>query len=59
MQKAGSELRRLSVPLSTGDGTENALGVYFSTRVLRCVWGFQMELPNGHRLPALIRPTPH
>lgn len=46
MQKAGSELRRLSVPLSTEDGAEEAMGVYFSTRVLQCVCGFQMELPE-------------
>jgi hypothetical protein len=43
MQTAGSELRRLSIPLST---EEDALDVYFPTRVLRCVCGFQMELPE-------------
>ena len=46
MQKAGSELRRLSVPLSTGEGAGNALDLYFPTRVLRCVCGFQLELPE-------------
>ena len=46
MKKAGSELRRLSAPLSTEDQTEDALGVYLSTRVLRCDCGFQMELPE-------------
>ena len=46
MKKAGSELRRLSAPLSTEDEAEDALGVYLSTRVLRCDCGFQMELPE-------------
>jgi hypothetical protein len=46
MKKAGSELRRLSVPLSTEDGAEDSLGVYLSARVLRCNCGFQMELPE-------------
>ncbi|MBT2547239.1 hypothetical protein [Arthrobacter sp. ISL-65] len=46
MKMAGSELRKLSVPLSTEDGAQDALGVYLSTRVLRCVCGFQMELPE-------------
>lgn len=46
MKKAGSELRKLAVPLSTEDGAEDALGVYLSTRVLTCVCGFQMELPE-------------
>lgn len=46
MQKAGSELRRLAVPLSTEHGAGNALDVYFSTRVLQCVCGFRLELPE-------------
>ncbi|WP_457972754.1 hypothetical protein [Arthrobacter sp. D1-17] len=46
MKKAGSELRKLSAPLSTEDEGEDALGVYLSTRVLRCGCGFQMELPE-------------
>ncbi|WP_307028110.1 hypothetical protein [Arthrobacter globiformis] len=46
MKKAGSELRRLSAPLSTEGVSEDALDVYFSTRVLRCTCGFQMELPE-------------
>lgn len=46
MQKAGSELRRLSAPLSTEDAAEDTLDVYLSTRVLRCPCGFQMELPE-------------
>lgn len=46
MEKAGSELRRLSAPLSTEDTDEGELDVYLSTRVLRCVCGFQMELPE-------------
>jgi hypothetical protein len=46
MATAGSELRRLSAPISTeGPGTD-ALDVYLSTRVLRCTCGFQMELPE-------------
>jgi hypothetical protein len=46
MKKAGSELRKFSAPLTSEEGSENALGVYLSTRVLRCVCGFQMELPE-------------
>jgi hypothetical protein len=46
MKKAGSELRKLSAPVSTERATEDALGVYLSTRVLRCACGFQMELPE-------------
>ncbi|SFU11412.1 hypothetical protein [Arthrobacter sp. ov118] len=46
MEKAGSEHRRLSAPLTTETATEDALDVYLSTRVLRCVCGFQMELPE-------------
>jgi hypothetical protein len=46
MEKAGSELRRLSAPLSTEDMAEDELSVYLSTRVLRCACGFQMELPE-------------
>lgn len=51
MESTGSELRRLSAPLSTDgssaeDSGRGALDVYLSTRVLRCVCGFQMELPE-------------
>lgn len=46
MEKAGSELRRLSAPLSTEAADQDALDVYLSTRVLRCACGFQMELPE-------------
>ena len=46
MTRAGSELRRLSAPLSTEGTAEDTLDVYLSTRVLRCSCGFQMELPE-------------
>jgi hypothetical protein len=46
MEKAGSELRRLSAPLSTEGSAEDTLDVYLATRVLRCTCGFQMELPE-------------
>jgi hypothetical protein len=46
MQKAGSELRRLSAPVFTDGGLEDGLDVYMTTRVLRCPCGFQMELPE-------------
>ena len=46
MRKAGSELRRLSAPLSTGSTDGDTLDVYLATRVLRCDCGFQMELPE-------------
>lgn len=46
MAKAGSEVRRLSAPLSTDAAADDTLEVYLSTRVLRCVCGFQMELPE-------------
>lgn len=46
MENAGTELRRLSVPLSTQRTSDDTLEVYLSTRVLRCVCGFQMELPE-------------
>jgi hypothetical protein len=46
MGKAGSELRRLSAPLSADGTGEVVLDVYLSTRVLRCVCGFQIELPE-------------
>jgi len=46
MTKAGSEVRKLSAPLSTEGATDDTLNVYLATRVLRCVCGFQMELPE-------------
>ncbi|MFE4837266.1 hypothetical protein ACFRAU_21630 [Arthrobacter sp. NPDC056691] len=46
MAKAGSEVRRLSAPLTTEGPAEDTLDVYLSTRVLRCTCGFQMELPE-------------
>jgi hypothetical protein len=46
MEKASSELRRLTAPLSTDDAADDALDVYLSTKVIRCVCGFQMELPE-------------
>lgn len=64
MEKAGSELRRLRAPVSTDRDTENALDVYFATRVLRCPCGFQMELPDlptASAFPAIggRNPDPH
>ena len=47
MHKAGSEVRRLSAPLSTevaADDTLECLSV--PPDVLRCTCGFQMELPE-------------
>lgn len=46
MGTAGSELRRLSAPLSTEGTGEDGPDIYLSTRVLRCVCGFQLELPE-------------
>jgi len=51
MEKIGSDLRRLSAPLTTEDSTtggtgQESLDVYLRTRVLRCACGFQMELPD-------------
>jgi hypothetical protein len=46
MRKAGSEIRRLSAPLSTEGTDRDSLDVYLATRVLRCDCGFQMELPE-------------
>jgi hypothetical protein len=46
MRKAGSELRRLSAPLSTESTDGHTLDVHLATRVLRCECGFQMELPE-------------
>jgi hypothetical protein len=46
MKKAGSELRRLSAPRSTKIAAEDDLEVCLATRVLRCVCGFQLELPE-------------
>jgi hypothetical protein len=46
MEKAGAELRGLHAPVTTDQTTGDPLGVYLSTRVLRCACGFQMELPE-------------
>jgi hypothetical protein len=46
MEKARSELRRLSAAQFTSGEAEDSLDVYLSTRVLRCVCGFQMEVPE-------------
>jgi hypothetical protein len=51
MEKVGSDLRRLTTPLTTEDaateGTgQESLEVYLRARVLRCTCGFQMELPD-------------
>lgn len=46
MKKAGSEPCRLTAPRSTESPAEDNLEVYLSMRVLRCVCGFQMELPE-------------
>jgi hypothetical protein len=46
MEKAGSELRRFSAPLSTESAEADPLDVYLATRVLRCSCGFQIELPE-------------
>ncbi len=46
MEKTGSELRRLSAPVSTDKDQEETFDVYMSTRVLHCRCGFQVELPE-------------
>ena len=46
IEKAGAELRGLHAPVTTDHTTGDPLGVYLSTRVLRCACGFQMELPE-------------
>jgi hypothetical protein len=46
MEKAGAELRGLHTPVTTDQTTGDPLGVYLSTRVLRCACGFQIELPE-------------
>jgi hypothetical protein len=46
MKKAGSELHKLSVPLSTEAAAEDSPGVYLSTRILKCDCGFQIEVPE-------------
>lgn len=46
MERAGHELRRLHASVSSSRPDGEALDVYLSTRVIRCVCGFQMELPE-------------
>lgn len=46
MRLAGSDLHSIYSPLSTEQSSEDVLGVYLRTRVLRCVCGFQMEIPE-------------
>lgn len=46
MHAAGSELRSVYSPVTTDTPAASFLGVYLSTRVLRCDCGFQMELPR-------------
>lgn len=46
MHTAGSELRGIYAPLSTEQSPEGVLEVYLRTRVLHCVCGFQMEIPE-------------
>ncbi|MDQ0850972.1 DNA-directed RNA polymerase subunit RPC12/RpoP [Arthrobacter sp. B3I9] len=46
MEKAGSGLQRIHLPVKTDQPTDGALAVYLSTRVLRCPCGFQIELPE-------------
>lgn len=46
MHTAGSELRGIHAPLSTEQNSEDVLEVYLRTRVLHCVCGFQMEIPE-------------
>ncbi|MDQ0676968.1 hypothetical protein QFZ30_000350 [Arthrobacter pascens] len=46
MEKSGTELRHLQGPRSTENVQYWALDVYLSTRVLRCICGFQIEVPE-------------
>ncbi|MBT2521174.1 hypothetical protein [Arthrobacter sp. ISL-28] len=46
MHTAGSELRGIHTTLSTEQSSEDVLDVYLRTRVLHCVCGFQMEIPE-------------
>ncbi|MBT2534215.1 hypothetical protein J7E83_19210 [Arthrobacter sp. ISL-48] len=46
MEKGGTELRRFQASRSTENVQDEALDVYLSTRVLRCVCGFQIEVPE-------------
>lgn len=46
MHTAGSELRGIHAPLSTEQNSEDVLEVYLRTRVLHCVCGFQIEIPE-------------
>lgn len=46
MEKGGTELRHLQAPRSTENVQYRALDVYLSTRVLRCICGFQIEVPE-------------
>jgi hypothetical protein len=46
MHTACSELRGIYAPLRTEQTSEGVLNVYLRTRVLHCVCGFQMEIPE-------------
>ena len=46
MEKGGTEHRHLQAPWSTENVQYWALDVYLSTRVLRCICGFQIEVPE-------------
>ena len=46
MEKGGTELRHLQGPRSTENVQYWALDVYLSTCVLRCICGFQIEVPE-------------
>lgn len=46
MEKGGTGLRHFQAPRSTENVQDPALDVYLSTRVLRCMCGFQIEIPE-------------
>ena len=46
MGKGGTELQRRQAPRSTENVQHWALDIYLSTRVLRCICGFQIEVPE-------------
>lgn len=46
MQRFGSEIRCFTAPVSTDRAWDDALDIYLRTRVLRCVCGFQIDLPD-------------
>jgi hypothetical protein len=46
MEKGGPERRRFQASRSAENVQDEVLDVYLSTRVLRCVCGFQIEVPE-------------